>query len=129
MVVLDTHVVLWLAQSPEDLSEAAHQAISEQRRRDGLAISCQTLWELSMLISRGRVRVAISLADFLEAVELNFHVLPVTGKIAERAMRFSESYPNDPTDQIIGATAVVHGLPLLTKDGPIRASGEVNCVW
>jgi len=129
MIVLDTHAVVWLAQSPEDLSAVAHDAVAEQRRRGGLAISCQTLWELSMLISRGRVRVAISLADFLEAVELNFHVLPVTGKIAERAMRFSERYPNDPTDQIIGATAVVHGLALLTKDGPIRASGEVNCVW
>ena len=82
-----------------------------------------------MLITRKRVNVRTSLRDFLREVERNCSVLPVTSAIAERAVEFSERYPSDPTDRLIGATAVVHGLMLVTKDRAIRSSGEVNCVW
>lgn len=82
-----------------------------------------------MLIARGRVNVKTSLRDFLQAVERNCTVLPVTSAIAERAVQFSERYPSDPTDRIIGATASIHGVRLVTKDKGIRRSGEVDCVW
>jgi PIN domain nuclease of toxin-antitoxin system len=129
MILLDTHAVLWLAQVPELLSDGATLAISNARQQDGVAIADKTLWELAMLVSRGRVTVRTSLRDFLQAVERNCAVLPVTSAIAERAVQFSDAYPNDPTDRLIGATAIVHGLTLVTKDQNIRASGEVNCVW
>jgi PIN domain nuclease of toxin-antitoxin system len=129
MIVLDTHAVVWLAEEPEVLSGRARDAISTARQLDGLAIADKTLWELALLISRGRVKVRTSLIDFLREVERNCTVLPVTAAIAERAVQFSERYPNDPTDRLIGATAVIHGLKLVTKDREIRASGEVDCVW
>ena len=129
MIVLDTHAVIWLAEWPELLSTAATEAIVSARKADGIAIADKTLWELAMLISRGRVEVRTSLRDFLIEVERNCIVLPVTSAIAERSTQFSPRYPNDPTDQVIGATAVVHGLKLVTKDASIRASGEVDCVW
>ena len=129
MIVLDTHAVLWLAELPELLSERAKDAISVARRQDGVAIASKTLWELAMLISRGRVGVRTSSRDFLEAVERNFTVLPITSAIAERAVQFSKRYPSDPADRLIGATAMVNGLALVTKDQGIRGSGEVDCVW
>lgn len=129
MILLDTHAVLWLAQEPELLSGDAKEAISSARQKDGVAIADKTLWELAMLVSRGRVGVHSSLRDFLAAVERFCTVLPVTGAIAERAVLFSKKYPGDPTDRLIGATAVVHGLELVTKDEGIRGSGEVKCVW
>lgn len=129
MILLDTHAVLWLAQVPELLSDDAREAISSARQKDGVAIADETLWELAMLVSKGRVGVRTSLRDFLTAVERHCTVLPVTGAIAERAVQFSKGYPGDPTDRLIGATAVVHGLELVTKDEGIRGSGEVKCVW
>jgi PIN domain nuclease of toxin-antitoxin system len=129
MILLDTQAVLWLAQVPELLSEAATEAISEARRRNGVAIADKTLWEIAMLISRKRVGIKTSLRDFLQQIEHYFTVLPITGEVAERAVRFTERYPKDPTDRIIGATAIVHGLSLVTSDKLIRASGEVDCVW
>jgi PIN domain nuclease of toxin-antitoxin system len=129
MILLDTHAILWLAQIPELLSDGATEAISSARQEDGLAIADKSLWELAMLISRGRVGVRTSMRDFLEAVEQNFAVLPITSAIAERATKFSNRYPNDPADRLIGATAIAHGIKLVTKDEAIRASGEVDCVW
>ena len=129
MILLDTHAVLWLAQVPELLSDDARGAISDARQKDGVAIADKTLWELAMLVSKGRVGVRTSLRDFLEAVERLCTVLPVTGAIAERAVQFSDRYPSDPADRLIGATAVVHGMKLVTKDDGIRTSGEVKCVW
>ena len=129
MILLDTHVVIWLAEMPEELSLRAREAIVQERQDDGLAISDKSLWELAHLIARGRIVVKTSLRDFLRAVERNFTVLPVTAAIAERSVTFSEGYPKDPTDRLIGATAVVHGLRLLTKDVLIHGSKEVDCIW
>ena len=38
-------------------------------------------------------------------------------------------YPKDPADRIIGATALVEGLPLLTADRAIRGSKTVETIW
>ena len=82
-----------------------------------------------MIASRGRIRPAVPLTTFLERIEQSYVVLPVTGAIAERSMRFSDAYPKDPADRIIGATALVRSLPLVTADRLIRKSGEVPCIW
>jgi PIN domain nuclease of toxin-antitoxin system len=129
VILLDTHVVLWVAQVPDLLSMSAEEAIRAERQRDGVGISDKTLWELAMMISYGRVRVKTSLLHFLRAVEEKFTVFPVTSEIAARAVSLSAKYPRDPADRIIGATALVHGLKLVTNDELIGASGEVPVVW
>ena len=129
MIVVDTHVVLWLAERPELLSRAAREAIERERGTGVLAVSDMTLLELARLIVTGQVAVQATLADFLRSVEDNFQVLPITGSIAERTMRFQKGYPRDPIDRVVGATALVHGARLVTKDEGIRRSGEVECVW
>ena len=129
MILLDTHIVLWLAQVPDMLSERAHTAIAEARKQDGLAISDKTLWEIAMLVSRQQVRVRTSLRDFLSVVERTLIVLPVNALVAERAVQFSTDYPKDPADRVIGATALVHATQLVTADKAIQQSGEVPCIW
>jgi PIN domain nuclease of toxin-antitoxin system len=129
VILVDTHTTIWLAEAPEELSKRAHEAIRLERQIDGLAISDKTLWELAMAISRGRLIVRTSVRDFLQIVEHNFTVLPITSAIAERSVLFSDQYPKDPTDRIIGATALVHGMKLITRDKRIRASREVDCIW
>jgi PIN domain nuclease of toxin-antitoxin system len=129
VILIDTHTAVWLAETPEELSPRAYEAIRLERLIDGLAISDKSLWELAMLIARGRISVRTPMRVFLETVERNFTVLPITAAIAERATMFSQMYPRDPTDRIIGATAIVHGMKLVTKDAPIRDSKEVDCIW
>lgn len=129
MILVDTQAVLWLSQADRRLSEVAKRTLAEGRVEGNLAISDFTLREIAMLVSRRRVALPSSLGDYLTFVESLFKILPITPRIAERSVQFGPAYPNDPADQVIGATAIVHGLRLITSDAAIRASGEVNCVW
>jgi PIN domain nuclease of toxin-antitoxin system len=62
-------------------------------------------------------------------VERQFIVLPITANIALQAFELPASYPNDPVDRIIGATALIEDIPLLTADREIRKSGLVPTIW
>ena len=130
MILVDTHVVVWLAFDQDQLSQKARVAIDEARKNAaGLAISDITLLELATLTTKGRIHLDISLESFLQEVESRFVVLPMSGKVCARAVGLPETYPRDPADRIIGATALVSGLLLLTADRQIRRSKAVRTVW
>lgn len=82
-----------------------------------------------MLASKGRIRLNISLESFLQEVESRFAVLPISGRARARAMELPATCPNDLTDRIVGATALVEGLILLTADREIRRSKTVQTIW
>lgn len=130
MILVDTHVVIWLAFDKNQISPKARTAIDDARKNaDGLAISDITLLELATLVNRGRIHLNISLESFLQEVESRFVVLPITGRACARAMGFPATYPKDPADRIIGATALVEGLSLLTADRKIHRSRAVQTIW
>jgi PIN domain nuclease of toxin-antitoxin system len=129
LILVDTHVVLWLAFEEARISKAAGLAIAEARRGNGLAISSATLLEVAMLSSKGRVRLISSLESFIDSVEARFAVLPMTGRICIQAFDLQANYPNDPVDRVIGATAMVEGLTLITADQAIRKSRAVRTIW
>jgi PIN domain nuclease of toxin-antitoxin system len=130
MILVDTHVVVWLAFDQERISRKARTAIDDARKyADGLAISDITLLELATLMRKGRIRLNISLESFLQEVESRFVVLPITGRTCARAMGLPTAYPKDPADRIIAATALVEGLALMTADRDIRRSRAVQTIW
>ena len=130
MILVDTHVVVWLAFDQEKISRNPRTAIDEARQNgDGLAISDIFLLELATLASKGRIRLDISLEFFLQEVGSRFVVLPISGKACARAMSLPTTYPKDPADRLIGATALVEGLSLLTADRNIRRSRAIQTIW
>ena len=130
MILLDTHVVVWLAFDPRRLSRKARAAIDKARENEeGLAICDITLLELTTLAGKGRIHLDISLESFLREVETRFIVLPITGRACVRALGLPPDYPQDPADRIIGATALAEGLPLLTADREIRRSKALPTIW
>ncbi len=130
MILVDTHVVVWLAFEQEQLSRKARAAIDDARKKgDGLAISDITLLELATLASKGRIHLDISLESFLQEVEARFVVLPISGRACARAIGLPATYPKDPADRIIGATALVEGLSLLTADREIRRFKVLHTIW
>jgi PIN domain nuclease of toxin-antitoxin system len=130
MILVDTHVVLWLALEPARISRKA-AAVTEETRRSGqgLAISDMTLLEIAVLESKHRIELSASLETFLTEVESRFVVLPISGRICVRAMGLPAAYPKDPADRIIGATALVEGIPLVTADSDIRKSKALRTIW
>src|SRR5713101_1175404 len=130
MILVDTHVVLWLALEPANVSKKARAAIEETRQSgQGIAISDITLLEIAQLESKKRIKLNSSLETFLSEVEARFVVLPITGRVCVRAMELPVGYPKDPADRIIGATALVEGIPLVTADDHIRRSKALRTIW
>jgi PIN domain nuclease of toxin-antitoxin system len=130
VILVDTHVVVWLAFEQNRLSKKARAAIDDARaKEDGLAISDITLLELATLASKGRVRIDISLESFLQEVETRFVVLPISSRACARAVGLPPTYPKDPVDRIIAATALVEGLSLISADREIQRSKAVHTIW
>jgi PIN domain nuclease of toxin-antitoxin system len=130
LILVDTHVVVWLAFDQDQISSKAKAAIERARDLgDGLAVSDTTLLEVGTLANRGHIHLRISLESFLQEIETRFVVFPITGRACARAMGFPSTFPKDPADRIIVATALVEGLSLITKDREIRRSKLVPTIW
>jgi PIN domain nuclease of toxin-antitoxin system len=130
LILLDTHAVLWLGQDYERISRSAQRAIAEERANNGrLAISDITLFEISQLASRGRLRLTPDVETVLREVDRYFVVLPITTNIALQAFELPANYPKDPADRIIGATALIEDLPLITADKAIQKARAFPTIW
>ena len=129
MILLDTHVVIWLAFEPGKISKRAREAIRAALNQGGLAIAAITLMELAWLAEKGRVDTTFSLESFVRLCASKFAVLPITAEIAARAVSLPDSYPKDPQDRLIGATALIEGIGLVTHDKWIKKSGVVPVIW
>ena len=128
MIVIDTHVLVWWATSGRDqLSQGARRAIVDA---DSVAISVITAWEVGILSVRRRIDIGPRPNNWLrEVTEANsLTVLPVTIQIATRAAELHEIL-RDPMDCLIAATALTHGVSLVTRDERIQRSGVVATIW
>ena len=129
MILLDTHVVIWLALEPGRLSRNASKAISDARRKgESLAVSDIRLLEIAIAYYKGRITLT-SLESFLHEVERNFTILPIGARACAKSVALPKSFPNDPADRIIAATAIVEGLTLITADRGIISSKVVTTTW
>lgn len=129
MILLDTHIVIWLAFEPDKLSKRAKEVIRDARLHGGLAIAGITLVELAWLAQKGRVETTLSVESFVRLCASKMTVLPITPEIAARAVSFPDSYPKDPQDRLIGATALVEGIELVTHDKLIKKSKMIPTIW
>lgn len=125
MILLDTQIFIWLLIAPESLSPKAKKAILAARKSGPLALSAISLWEIAWLAQNKRIDVDVSVGSFVKKCASYVQVLPITQEIAVRSVQFPKSYPSDPQDRIIGATALVEGIRLLTHDKLIVKSGLI----
>ncbi len=129
MIFLDTHVLIWMASDPKRLSKKAREAIREAREKTGVAIAAMTLWELAWLAENGRIQVTCSVESFVRETASRVMVEPITPEIAAFAVQLPSTFPKDPADRLIAATAMVEGAPLVTADERIRAAKVVRTIW
>lgn len=112
-LLLDTHVVQWWSAEPDRLSEAAEAAV---RAADALAVASITWFELAWLAGHGRIVLGVPVRRWLDGLAGEVRTVPTTPAIAATAVELPTSFPGDPADRIIYATAVEHGWQLVTKD-------------
>jgi PIN domain nuclease of toxin-antitoxin system len=129
LILLDTHVLVWLSTEPARLSKKASRAIRRASRSGGIAISAITLWELAWLASHGRVEIAGTVEAYVEEVSSRVAIRPLTAKVAVLANQLPADYSSDPCDRLIGATALAEGIALVTKDAKIRHCQQLSTIW
>ena len=130
-VLLDTHILLWWRTDPRRLSRRQVEALRElTERAESAAISAISLREIAHAVQRGRHEVDQPLHTWLQEMETDpqLEVLPLTAQIAVESVRLGDDFPKDPADQVIVATALCHGLRLMTADDRIRRWGKVRLI-
>lgn len=127
-VLLDSHVVIWLATAPELLSPDASAAVASAR---DLMVVGATWYELAWLHRAGRLQSRTPVRAWLDVLAEGIRTLPLTPAIAARAVSLPDSFPKDPTDRVIFATAVEHGLTLVSADRAMRRHDDERrfVVW
>jgi len=112
-VLLDTHVVHWWSAEPDRVSDAATKALVEA---DELAVAAISWFELAWLARHERIAVTIPVRSWLEQLSAEVRTIGITPAIADTAVSLPSSFPGDPADRLIYATAIEHGWSLITKD-------------
>jgi PIN domain nuclease of toxin-antitoxin system len=131
VILLDTHVWLWLCLEPRRLSAPAVRAIRGALEHGGLAIASITLWEVAMMVVRQRLVPRGTPEAWLAALvdRSGVVVREITPAVAVLATQLPDQFPGDPADRLIAATARAEGVPLVSGDARIRASSAVETIW
>jgi PIN domain nuclease of toxin-antitoxin system len=129
MILLDTPALIWAARDPSKLSKPAANAIRMANKSGGLAISAITLWELAWLATHGRLNFTGTVDDFIEKISSRTAIRPITPRIAVLASQLPATYSRDPSDRLIGATALAEGIALVTKNRTIRVCKQIKTIW
>ncbi len=114
--LLDTHVFVWLVESPDELPPEIIRTLRDMK--NDVYVSAATFWEIAMNRNRGRMRFPGDIAEEMRAAM--FIELPVTGAHFEAAVALPEIH-KDPFDRLLVAQALSEGLVLVTRDKLLAA--------
>lgn len=130
MILLDTCVLIFDALTPQRLSTPARAALDRGEAGGVLVCADISLWEIAMLVSKGRLDPGTDSADFcrLALGARGVRVLPITPEIAMGSTRIPLPQ-GDPADRLIAATALAHQALLITADERLRAYTHLQTCW
>ena len=125
MILLDTNAIIFDALRPDRLTRAAQRKIQQGQHAEDLACADISLWEIAMLVSKGRLDPGAPVAEFIDLAltARAIRVLAITPAVAELAASFDNRVGSDPADRLIAATAVHHDAVLITSDKDLKKAG------
>lgn len=132
MIVLDTHALLWWLSSPDKVPRKARRLLDASiGDRKAISVSSISVWEIAMLVERGRLELTMPVGVWMAHVEaiswLSF--VPVDNSIALRSVQLDGFPHRDPADRIIVATTLGLNATLVTADDRLRTYSPIRSVW
>lgn len=129
--VADTHVALWFLFGDARLSAVAKDFIDKAAAaRRKIVLAPISLAEVLYLVEKNRL-AASAFDDVTKALNNPNHVFeeaPFTVEVVQSMRQIARSAIPDMPDRIVAATALYLGVPLISRDGLIRAS-SVQTIW
>lgn len=122
-MLLDTHALVWALISPESLSAGARGALSGAHE---YCLSAASLYEIVYKARLGKWPDVVPLVAFDFAGRLasdGFEIIPATGTVMQRAGEL-DWHHRDPFDRVIVATALIRGLPVISRDEALDGNGS-----
>ena len=132
MIILDTHVLLWWVSGSDLLSATANKAIKRTLTAGSeIIISSISAWEISMLISKGRLILSMDIESWLDEVSQidGVRFMPVDNEIGIKSTALPGAFHKDPADRMIVATARKLAISLVTADEKIIKYEFVKTIW
>ncbi len=113
MLNLDTHILLYALDGSLKPAELALLT------SEPWGVSAIVLWELAKLAQLGRIALDVRSPEFAKILT-RVRVWPLDVAICRKSTELD--FSSDPADELIAATSIVHGVPLVTRDKKIRRS-------
>lgn len=126
--VLDTHAWVWWMLGDARLGARTIEALDGLPAGDRPLVPDICLWEVAMLVDRGRLRLDLDLDPWLQAAAhpRTVRLVAVTPAIAAGVAALPERFHRDPADRLIVATCRALDAPLLSHDRLITGSRLVR---
>lgn len=130
MIVLDTHVLVWVMDNDAKLGPRARETIVEASKAGEVGVCAITPWEIALLVEKGRLRLAREVAEWLDAALTapSVRLLPIEPKVALDSVRLPGAFHADPADRLIVAAARRWGATLITADTAILSYARTGHV-
>lgn len=118
LVLLDTHVWVWLLNGDRKLNQKSLKAIEQSLSEEAVLLSAISPWEVAMLVNKGRLTLDRDVGEWVNAAVSipGIRVEPITPEIAVASTRLPGDIHPDPADRLIAATARHLGALLITDD-------------
>lgn len=127
IVLLDTHVLLWLAADSPRITRGARELLAAASERH---VSAATAFEIATKTRLGKLPGGRSVLDGWQRLLRNLQATELPLSAAHMARAGSLDWPHrDPFDRMLVAQAQLEGLVLLTDDAAVRGYEDVRSSW
>ncbi len=124
--LLDTHVVLWIAENSPKLSETAKNGVLDIHAEKYVSIA--SVWEVAIKLGTRKLRLDGGLPEFFRMIDENgFRMLSIEREYL-RLIPSLPDYHKDPFDRLLIATAMTEDMTLLTADENIHRY-DISWTW
>jgi PIN domain nuclease of toxin-antitoxin system len=131
MIIIDTHVWLWLLHEPNQLSDAARAQIEIEEPQNGILVSAISVWEIAVKSSLGKLALPLPIIDWYALAKSHSGIViePLNPDDAISSTQLPGDFHKDPADRIIVAMARRYDISLITCDNNILKYPYVKTIW
>jgi PIN domain nuclease of toxin-antitoxin system len=125
-LLLDTHIILWLASDNSKLSAKAKHALADENNVRYVSIA--SAWEVAIKLGAQKLRFDGGLSEFYRVIDHNDFYETGVNREYLNLLEKIEDIHKDPFDRLLIATALAENFTLVTADENIHKY-KVNWLW